>query len=217
VISHATHLQSTRSHLRRLRRLLGAAVALAGLLVACIASAPAHAALFSTTPCNEESETHPFAPWGDTSSYELAKGGDFEGPLPGWTLSGGATVTSGSEPFAATGWVGRSSLVLPPGAVAESPFSCANAAYPTFRFFARNYGAAATVAVQVVYRTPLATTAAPLGVVALTGSWSPSAVMLTGAAVPGALSGGTGKIALRFTALTGSSQIDDVFIDPRMR
>jgi hypothetical protein len=41
--------------------------------------------------------------------------------------------------------------------------------------------------------------------------------MLTLAAVPGLLTGGTSQVALRFTALTGSSQIDDVFVDPRMR
>lgn len=30
------------------------------------------------------------------------------------------------------------------------------------------------------------------------------------------LSGGTAQVALRFTELTGSSQIDDVYVDPRM-
>jgi hypothetical protein len=32
--------------------------------------------------------------------------------------------------------------------------------------------------------------------------------------VDGLLTGKTPQVALRFTALTGSSQIDDVFIDP---
>jgi hypothetical protein len=40
--------------------------------------------------------------------------------------------------------------------------------------------------------------------------------MLTASAVPGALTGGTAQVALRFTALLGASQIDDVFVDPRM-
>jgi hypothetical protein len=41
--------------------------------------------------------------------------------------------------------------------------------------------------------------------------------MLTASAVTGVLSGGTTQVALRFTALTGSSQIDDVSVEPRMR
>jgi hypothetical protein len=41
--------------------------------------------------------------------------------------------------------------------------------------------------------------------------------MLTGSVVGGLLSGGTAQVALRFTALLGTSNIDDVFIDPRMR
>ena len=41
--------------------------------------------------------------------------------------------------------------------------------------------------------------------------------MLTASVLTGLLHGGTVPMAVRFTALTGSSQIDDVFVDPRMR
>jgi hypothetical protein len=41
--------------------------------------------------------------------------------------------------------------------------------------------------------------------------------MLTLSAVPGLLSGGTTQVAIRFTALLGASQVDDIFIDPRVR
>ncbi len=51
---------------------------------------------------------------------------------------------------------------------------------------------------------------------ALGSSWAASLPMLTASAVTGALSQGTAQVALRFTALTGDSQIDDVFVDPRM-
>jgi len=54
----------------------------------------------------------------------------------------------------------------------------------------------------------------------VTGSWAPSAQMLTLSAVQGLVNGlVTGKtpqVAIRFTAVTGSSQIDDVYIDPHM-
>lgn len=211
-----------RSCLTRLRS-TGLALALAsgaglgaGAFTA-YSAAPAGAALISTGACNEAPLTQPFARWGDSSAYELVPGGDFEGSLAGWTLSGGAARVAGSEPFAATGTAGSFSLSLPAGASAQSPFVCVNASYPTFRLFARNGGLLATVLVQVVYKTPLGTVGLPLGTVALSGQWQPTAPMLTGSLVGALLSGGTAQAALRFTALTGSSRIDDVFVDPRMR
>jgi hypothetical protein len=56
----------------------------------------------------------------------------------------------------------------------------------------------------------------PVGIVAVSGSWKPTLPMTTLSAVPGALNGGTAQVALRFAALTGASQVDDVFVDPRM-
>jgi hypothetical protein len=73
------------------------------------------------------------------------------------------------------------------------------------------------VLVQVVYATALGQVALPLGVVALSGEWEPTLPMLTGSLVGGLLSGGTAQVALRFTALGGSSDIDDVYVDPRMK
>lgn len=208
-----------------LRRRSAAARAGAGLLIAtlatiatlCLSATSAQAALLSTGACNEAALTQPFAQWGDTNSYELVSQGDFEGSLSQWTLSGGAYRAPTSEPYGVTGTVGSYSLGLPAGASARSPYTCVNASYPTFRFFARNDGLLATVAVEVLYKTPLGPIALPLGAVALSGAWQPTLPMLTGSVAGGLLSGGTAQVALRFTALTGSSEIDDVFIDPRMR
>lgn len=191
-------------------------IALVATVIGVFSAAPAQAALVNTDACNEAALSQPFLRWGDTSSYELVPGGDFEGSLAGWTLSGGAERVSGSEPYGATGSVGEYSLELPAGGSAQSPFTCVDAAYPTFRFFARNQGLLSSVVVQVVYRTLLGSVALPLGVVALSGEWEPTLPMLTGSVVVGVLSGGTAEAALRFTALTGSSRIDDVFVDPRM-
>jgi hypothetical protein len=200
----------------RTRLLIGPALACAGLIFSLGFSAPAQAALIATGACNAAELSQPFARWGDASSYELLPGGDFEGSLEGWSLSAGAQRVPGSEPYGATGSVGSYSLMLAAGASAQTPFTCVNAAYPTFRFFARNDALLATVLVQVVYRTPLGQVALPLGVAALSGSWQPTLAMLTGSIATGALSGGTAQAALRFTALAGTSQIDDVFVDPRM-
>jgi hypothetical protein len=196
---------------------LGIAVAIASLILTTWLAAPARAALISTGACQQASLSEPFLQWGDTSSYELVPGGDFEGSLSGWTLTGSAQRVVGSEPYGATGSVGAYSLALPDGASAQSPFVCVNASYPLFRFFARNEGLLSTVLVQVVYKTVLGTVALPLGAVALSGDWQPTLPMLTGSVLVGALSGGTAEAALRFTALTGASEIDDVYVDPRMK
>ena len=193
------------------------ASACAGFALTAFSAAPAGAALISTGACSTATLTQPFARWGDTSTYELVPGGDFEGSLSGWTLTGGASRVAGSEPYGATGSVGSYSLALAAGASAQSPYVCVNASYPTFRFFARNDGLLSTVVAQVVYKTLLGPVALPLGVVALSGSWQPTAPMLTGSLVGALLSNGAAQAALRFTALTGGSRIDDVFVDPRMR
>ncbi|MGH2872184.1 MAG: hypothetical protein ACRDL5_06940 [Solirubrobacteraceae bacterium] len=197
-------------------RLTGAAVAVLGIAV--MSGTPAHAALISTSACNNATLTEPFAHWGDTNDYELVPGGSFESGAPGWTLTRGAKIVSGSEPFGATGSVGKYSLDVPAGASVTSPFTCVNAAYPSFRFFARNHGLLSIMAVSVVYRTVLGLEVTlPVGVSTLSGTWGPSLPMLTGSVVTGLLSGGTTQVALRFTELTGNSQIDDVFVDPRCR
>lgn len=195
----------------------GLAVLLISCAVALLSGAPAQAALVNTSACNQAPLSQPFLRWGDANSYELVPGGDFEGSLAGWSLSGGAQQVAGSEPFGATGSVGTYSLELSAGASAQSPYTCVDAAYPSFRFFAHNDTLLATVLVQVVYQTPIGTIALPLGVVAASGTWQPTLPMLTGSVLIGALSGGTAQAALRFTAVGGASEIDDVFVDPHMR
>jgi hypothetical protein len=213
-LTAATQLQALHAQWRR--AVLAPALAVTGALLALCFAAPAQAALISTSACNEASLSQPFLRWGDSSSYELVPGGNFEGSLAGWTLSRGAQKVAGSEPYGATGAVGSYALDLPAGASVQSPFTCVDAAYPTFRFFAHNDSLLATVLVQVVYQTPVGTISLPLGAVALSSTWKPTLPMLTGSVVTGVLSGGTAQVSLRFTALTGSSQIDDVFVDPRM-
>jgi hypothetical protein len=207
-------LASARSPRRLLRvGLLGA------LALAVLPAASASAALISTDACDNATLTQPFLQFSDTNQYKLVPGANFEGSLSGWTVTGGARLLAGGEPFGATGTVGKSSVYLPAGASVQSPYTCVDAAYPMFRFFGRNNGLLSIVAVSIVYKEPLlGAVAVPIGTVALTGSWAPSSRMLTLAAVQGLvnglLTGKTPQVALRFTAVTGSSQIDDVFIDP---
>jgi hypothetical protein len=194
------------------RRIQVLAAALATVGASALATAPAQASVINASGCTAGASSQPFAPWGDTHDYVLAPGGGFSGETTSWSLSGGARVSAGGDPYNAAGVDSPSSLSLPAGGSAQSPFACVDLSRPTFRFFGRNQGALSTVLVQMVIKVPLAgQVALPVGTLALDGSWQPSATMLTNSGLTSA------EVALRFTALTGSSQIDDVFIDPRMR
>lgn len=196
------------------RRLIGAAAVLwslgAAALVSPIVSYAGANVVNPTSPvnlgaCNSSALTQPFAPWLDFADYELAPGGDFDSSA--WTLTGGAELVAGSEPYAATGHLGSSSLSLPAASSARSPLTCLDAAYPTIRFFIAGKG---SVEVSIVDGSSVI----PAGIAVAGGEWSPTPVMLTSSAVLGALSGGTAQASVALTGLSGDPQIDDVFIDP---
>jgi hypothetical protein len=158
--------------------------------------------------CSLPALSQPFAPWLDYAQYELAPGGDFEGST--WTLVGGAKLVAGSEPYGVTGSVGSSSLSLPAGSSAQSPLACVDVAYPSIRFFIAGQG---SVAVNIVDGSSVV----PAGVVVAGGAWAPTPVVLTNSAVLAASSGGTAQVSVALTGLSGSPQIDDVFVDPWSR
>jgi hypothetical protein len=191
--------------LRRLRSSLTVMIALGVTGAVALFASAAQADPVNLSNCNGATLSTPFAPWADPSSYELAPGGDFESST--WSLTGRAAVVNGSEPFAATGALGASSLSLPAGSSAQSPPTCVDAAYPTIRFFAAGTG---VVAAGVVYDGVYL----PAGVAVVVGGWQPTPVMLTSSALPAALAGGTTDVSLVLTTLTGNLRVDDVFIDP---
>ncbi len=164
------------------------------------------AALAQTTQtCPTVKESEPFTPWGDTGTYSLIPGGDFESAS--WTASAGARRVAGSEPFAATGVLGAWSASLPVGGAVTSPQFCIDAAEPTMRLFVGGTGSAL---VQIVDNG----VSIPLGTVVASGRWQPSPVMVTGSPVLGPQSGGTAEVSVKITGLSGSPLVDDVFIDP---
>src|SRR5437763_305866 len=112
--------------LHRIPSRIGLTLALAAAC-ALAPAAGAGAAVLETGACDTAALSTPFTPWGDGASYKLAPGGDFEGSLDGWMLSGGAKTVAGSEPYAATGTPGARSLSLPAGASAVTPATCVNA------------------------------------------------------------------------------------------
>jgi hypothetical protein len=79
----------------------------------------------------------PFTPWGDYAWYYPAPNGGVEGGTTGWSLSGGASIVSGNEPFLSTG---SHSLTLPSGSQAVSPVTCIGTNDPNLRMFVEDKG-----------------------------------------------------------------------------
>lgn len=158
--------------------------------------------------CTLSATSRPYSRWLDLAEYELAPGGDFESAA--WTMTGGARLVDGSEPYAVTGSLGSSSLSLPGGASATSPPTCVDVADPSIRFFVEGTG---SVAVNLVQGGSVV----PAGVVAAGGAWAPTPVMLTGSPVLAASSGGTAQVEVSLSNVSGSPRVDDVFVDPWSR
>jgi hypothetical protein len=207
-------IKEDRMTYRLVRALLATTVALLA-----IPAASANAALIDVSPCDDAALSQPFQRWGDTANYKLAPGGDFEAGTAGWTLARGATTVAASEPWGVTGETGTRALSLPAGASAVTPATCVNAGAPTFRFFARSTsGLLPLMKVDLVYRDgALGLVSLPVGVVTPSSTWQPTLPMLTGSIAGAALAGGDAGLSLRFTAVSGTWQVDDVFVDPYAR
>ena len=196
-------------------RLLRAATILASLAAALtLPAAPAGAAVQLVCP---NATAQPFLPWVDSASYYFAPNGGFERGTTGWTLTGGARVVAGSEPFAVHAAGDAYALSLPPGSSATTGPMCIGALSTKMRFFARNSGASTSrLAVKVIYDGGLGQVLgiADAGTIAA-GKWQPSpAITMLGGVLPLL----TQDVRVRFVPAdaTGAWSIDDVYVDPLM-
>jgi hypothetical protein len=110
-----------------------------GLLVMALCAPVAHADLLGSLLGGNcpSGGTKVFASWGDSHLYWLAPNGGLENGSTGWSLSGGASVVSGNEPFYASG---SHSLSLPSGSTATSPVTCIGPQQLAIRMFGRDSG-----------------------------------------------------------------------------
>jgi hypothetical protein len=167
----------------------------------------------------------PLTAFKDRRHYFVAPSGDFEDPaLPGWQLTGGATLsTSGSNAGITTGESQTSSLLLPPGASATSPEMCVDLDYPTFRFFAAQLteDTDAELAVDVIYPALARNNVRQAKKFRLKAKdgWTLSDDIKLEPQRLGKAAGWR-KIAVRFRVKPGKKpaayRIDDVLIDPRL-
>jgi len=153
---------------------------------------------------------HPFAQFGDTHAYYGFANNGFESGSNGWTLSGGASVGRGNEPWLVNG-PGSHSLTLPAGASATSPGFCINLLDPTVRMFARGLPGT-KLNIQVIFRgvTGNVTGIFNHSVEGGTGAWEGTDPCSSALAVPLL----TSYAQIKVTAATGVWQVDDAYVDP---
>jgi hypothetical protein len=185
--------------------LAGAAPAEAGILVA------------SAKDCKAQPASQVFLRWLDPLRYELAPGGAAESAT-GWTLSGGARIVSGNEPWKVGNSRDSKSLQLPRGSRATTGVMCVGIGHPVMRFFARRTSGFLldSLAVEVLFETAGGQVASlPVGVVLAGGSWQPTLPFPVLASLLPLLPGQQTPVAFRFTPIgSGTWQIDDVYVDP---
>lgn len=204
----------------RLRTTFIAAAVAVTALAAGAPSASAGLLVASAPDCTPKPTTQPFKPWGDSTPYNLAPGGSFEGGAGSWSLTGGASLVSGNEPWKVAGATHSKSLRLPPGATATSPVICVGLEHPTLRFFAKNNRALlSTMTVEVIVETSLGLKAAvPIGLLLPHGQWKPSPKILVVANLLPLLPGQHTPVQFRLrSVLLGTWSVDDFYVDPRCR
>ena len=155
--------------------------------------------------------TKVFAQFGDLHNYVFGSNGGLELGSLGWSLSGGAAVVPGNETYYVHSTSDSHSLSLPAGASATTPPMCMATSSTQIRFFLKG---SSTLHVQVVERNLLGLV---IGILDVTNMQSPSAWQPSPAVVNlNFLQGlvGVSSVQLRFTAVGGSSAVDDVYVDP---
>ncbi len=156
--------------------------------------------------------TQPFRPWSDFARYAQVPDGGFEAGASGWKLAGGAKVVAGNNPFYLRDRGDDSSLQLPAGSSATSPPMCIGLLSSKMRFVATGSNGS-RLKVQIVYRGLLSSTLGVLdgGSIDSSGAWAPSPeVGMLGGVLPLL----TQSVQFRLVASSGTTRVDDLFLDP---
>lgn len=200
------------------RRAAGAlATAAAGLAAAAV---PAHAGILVKTvsSCEDQPLSQPFVRWLDYMHYTPAPQGDLEAGASQWTLSGGAAVADGNEPWHVSG-PGAKRLDLPAGSQAATRAMCAGLEHPTIRFFAKRTGgdAGSALRVEALFETSAGSVEAiTIGLVGgESDAWQVTPPFAVTANLLTLLPGSRTPVSFRFTPVGAASwSIDDVLVDP---
>jgi hypothetical protein len=203
---------------RRTGRILIATAVAAMALLAPAGTANAGLLSQSAGPCPSYPLSKPFAKWLDPMNYTLAPGGAFESSA-GLTFTGGAKIVAGNEPHYLNKATDKNSVLLPPGSTVTTGPICVGLDKPTVRFFAKRpkFALLPLMTVEGVFTTKTGKTASlPMVGVPLAGSsWSLQLPFITTGAILEL--GDTTMMRFRIRAVTGTWQVDDLFVDPWRR
>ena len=172
----------------------------------------AHAGLLG---CSYPAAAQTFARWGDPHQYVPIGGGSFEG-FGTWTLSGGAKIVSGNEPFYLGSATDSHSLVLPPGSSALTPGVCLTVLTPTMRFVGSSSDGSA-LRVTLYTKTLLGLVQLPtFGTIDLSSDWDASeTTQFLLQNVLGLINLNQANIYFKFTPVGSATvRIDDAYLDP---
>jgi hypothetical protein len=168
-------------------------------------------------PYCDPTSSRVFSRFGDSAYYARLLNGGFENGGTGWTLSAGARVVAGNEPYYISGNTSdRYSLLLPAGSSAYSGTVCFALGDWHLRLMMKRLSSTGGLRVQVIVPSPLGIlTVLDGGTVSGTTAWAPSPrLQLLLSNVISIV--GTRAMAFRFTpvGVGASYQIDDVYLDP---
>ena len=179
----------------------------------------------SKRTCSNPLLERPYSRFRDRRDYVMAPDGSFEDAvLEGWQLSGGVKRVTKSDPVDLGANDGDGVLAMPKGGVAISPTMCVDLDYPTFRLLAKavRLPDSAAFKIEVVY--PDAPDPHWQDVTEFDGKqfvYAGSGWLLTSdfdmKPDLGGAEAGFRRAAFRFTALSGTWRMDDLYVDPRRR
>jgi len=155
----------------------------------------------------------PFKLWGDSNKYVLTTGGSFEQGSDAWSLSGGASLVSGNEPWYVNSESDVQSLYLPAGGSATSGCTSAPMITSIVRFFATNVGSSSGgIHVEVIVNGGK-NGILDGGVINPAAGWNPTDAIEAPWAHP--LKGAV-QLQVRLTAVGDGAafDVDDVYLDP---
>ncbi|HWH14181.1 MAG TPA: hypothetical protein VNT51_05500 [Miltoncostaeaceae bacterium] len=191
-----------------------AAVAAVGAAVD-VPIAPAASA--DASACGQSFAQH-FLPWKDSAYYTLADGGDAETGAVGWTLAGAEPVAGGSPHRG--GVSADTSFRIAPGGSITTPPICVTDAHRTMRFFSRVASGTAkdSLRVELIVSDAGKKEVREMAKLSPGTSWHPTKVVSLDTSLFGVdPSSPTAEVHLRIRSVTATVQVDDVFVDPRLR
>ena len=186
-----------------------------------VAAGPAHAkgALANPYDCTPGGPlAQSFAGFGDAALYTPVENAGLESGAAAWTLTGGAAVAAGNEPWHIGGAADRSSLSLPAGATAVTAPICIDPSYPYFRLFARGAAGQSLKIEVLAYDTKgrlLKTT--PYAYTPAGAAWAPTPSIAIDTFDYSKAGVTAAPVSFRFTAGNAGFAIDDVYVDPWAR